>query len=150
MQRRLIDDLVELELHTEKIAASVIKTRQILDNLLSAPDKSFEIIFCGELFDFDLPFTEQEHEELSAKRKQLIDKLMLKAFISGSWDDILIFASGTDPLDMQCEIIKSEDLYNVTDSNGCIITALPLNEDAHVVKTQRLKDENVSEIEELV
>lgn len=145
MQRRLLDDLVELEIHTEKIAASVIKTRQILDNLLSAPDKSFEIIFCGELFDFDLPFTEEEHDELSKKRKQLIDKLMMRSFISGNWEDILIFASGTDPLDMQCEIIKSEDLYNVTDSNGNIITALPINENSHVVKTQRLKDEDVQE-----
>jgi len=141
VQRRLIDDLVELEIYTEKIAEASTKCRHLLDKLLSAPDKSFEIIFCGELFDFGLPFTQQEHLELSTKRRQLIDKLMLSAFVTGNWSDILTLAQGTDPLDMQCEIIKSEDLYNVTDSNGNIITALPLNEDSHIVRVQRFSDE---------
>lgn len=140
MQRRLIDDLVELELYTEKIAQSSIKCRQLLDRLLSAPDKSFEVSFCNELFDFNVPVTQQEYEQLAIKRKELIDKLMTQAFVTGNWDYVLAFASGIDPLEMQCEIIKSKDLYNVTDSNGCLITSLPLNEDAHVVKTQRLKD----------
>jgi len=140
MQRRLIDDLVELEIYTEKIAQSSTKCRQLLDKLLSAPDKSFEVVFCGELFDFDLPFTEQEHIELSTKRRRLIDKLMTQAFVTGNWDYILAFASGADPLDMQCEIIKSQDLYNVTDSNGCVIKALPLNEEAHAVRSQRIKE----------
>lgn len=143
VQRRLIDDLVELELHTEKISLSVQKTREILDRLLSAPDKSFEIIFCGELFDFDLPFTPEEHEQLAKKRKLLIDKLMIKSFVTNNWNDLLVFASGTDPLDMQCEIIKSQDLYNVTDSKGCPVKALALNEDADVVKFQRLKEDDV-------
>lgn len=150
MQRRLIDDLVELEIYTEKISAASAKCRELLDKLLSAPDKSFEIVFCGELFDFDLPFTDQERLELSEKRKQLIDKLMIRSFVSGNWDDILVFASGTDPLDMQCEIIRSQDLYPVTDSNGDAVTALPLNEDAHVVKVQRLKEDDADQIEELV
>lgn len=145
MQRRLIDDLVDLEIYTEKISSSVAKTREILDKLLSAPDKSFEIVFCGELFDFDLPFTQEEHEKIAQKRKQLIDKLLARALATGNWNDLLVFASGTDPLDMQCEIIKSQDLYNVTDSNGCPLKSLPLNEEAHVVKTQRLKDEDFQE-----
>lgn len=142
MQRRLIDDLVELEMYTEKISEASTKCRYLLDKLLSAPDKSFEIIFCGELFDFDVPFTQDEHDQLSNKRRQLIDKLMTRAFVNNNWDDILQLASGIDPLDMQCEIIKSSDLYNITDSDGCPIKALPLNEDADVVKFQRIKDED--------
>ncbi len=141
MQRKLIDDLVELEFHTEKISQSTTKCRQLLEGLLSAQDKSFEVILCGEVFDFDVPFTDLERIELSTKCRQLIDKLMIHAFTTNNWDIVTVFASGTDPIDLQCEIIKSQDLYNVTDSNGCAITALPLNEDAHVVKVQRIQDE---------
>src|SRR4029077_13318846 len=142
MQRRLIDDLIELEMYTEKISEASTKCKHLLDKLLSAPDKSFEIVFCGELFDFDVPFTEEEHIQLSTKRSQLIEKLMMRGFARDNWEEVLQLASGIDPLDMQCEIIKSSDLYNVTDNDGCPIKSLPLNEDADVVKFQRIKDED--------
>lgn len=152
MPKKLIDYLVELELYTEDLTRSKKKIESLLDDLLAAPDKSFEVSFCEELFNFDFPFTNEERIESSIKRKQLIDRLMAEAFISGNWDYVLVFASGVDPLEMQCEIIKPEDIYNITDNDGNIIKSLPLDENAHVVKTQRLKDEDagVAEIEELV
>ena len=139
MQRRLIDDLIELELYTEKISEAYTKCKQLLDKLLSAQDKSFEVMVDGELFDFDLAFTKEEHIQLSEKRRQLIEKIILLAFKHDDWSYVTAFAEGIDPLDMQCEIIRSEDIYPVLNENGELVTALPMNEDAHVVKVQRLQ-----------
>lgn len=146
MQRRLIDDLVELEIYTEKISEAYTKCKQLMDRLLSASDKSFEVILDGKVYDFDVAFTHEEHIQLSMKRRQLIDALMLKAFVENDWSYVLAFAEGTDPLDMQCEIIKSEDLYPVLDENGEMIKSLALNEDAHVVKVQRFKVNNSKDL----
>jgi hypothetical protein len=150
MQRRLIDDLVELELYTEKISEASTKCKQLLDKLLSAHDKSFEVVVDGELFDFDVAFTQEEHIELSEKRRQLIDKIMILSMKHDDWSYVTAFADGIDPIDMQCEIIKNEDVYPVLDENGEKVVALPLNEDAHVVKVQRLKDEDVKDNQGLV
>ena len=149
-QHKLIDDLIDLEIHTEKISEASMKVRVILDTLLSAQNKAFEVIFDGNVFDFYYPTTTEEGIELSAKRKQLIDLVLFEAFKTGNWDYVLAFASGLDPLEMQMEKIDLNTLYNITDSDGDIIKALPLNEDAHVVKVQRLKEDDVEKIEELV
>lgn len=143
MQRKLIDDLVELELHVERISQHAQLCRQVLHSVLSAYDKNMEVIFNDKVYDFYLPTTEQEKAELAVLRHELIDKVMNAAFSTGNWDFVLAFASGVDPLDMQCEKVDLSDIYNVTDENGDVITALPLNEDAHVVKVQRLKEEDV-------
>lgn len=140
MQRRLIDDLIELEIHSECIQKSNIKIREILHRLLSAQNKSMEVLFNGSIYDFYYPVTQEEHHDLSLKRNELIEKIMTASFDTGNWDFVLAFASGPDPLEFQMEKIDVKDLYSVGDIEGRLVTSIPLNEDSHSVKTERLKD----------
>lgn len=140
MKKRLYEYLSDLEEDIEFIARSKRSIRSTLYELLSAADKSFEVNFKGHHFDFFIASTPEEMQELEDLTFKLIDLVMADALATGDWSMVTIFAEGADPIDFQVEIINPEALYNVTDENGEIITALPLNEDAHVVKTQRLKD----------
>ena len=138
MEKRLIDTLAELELHTETISQHAQLCKQLLHEVLSAENKNIEVTFNEKIYDFYLPTTEQEKAELAVLRYELIDKIMNTAFATGNWDFVLAFANGVDPLDLQCEKIELSEIYNVTDENGNAIKALPLNENSHVVKVQRL------------
>lgn len=141
MERKLIDDLVDLELHIESVSKATLQVRSILNSLLSAQDKSFEVTFNGKIYDFYYPVTSHEADTLRLLRNELIDKVILVSFETGNWDYALAFASGVDPKDMQCEVIKHEDIYPVADSNGDKVAALPLDEDAYVVRNERLKED---------
>jgi hypothetical protein len=142
MKKRLYEYLSDLEQDIEDLSRYKRSIRSTLYELLSADDKSFEVHFKGHHFDFYIPTTPEEQIEIEKMRFKLIDLVMSDALITGDWSMITIFAEGVDPIDFQVERVDLKDLYEVTDENGEIVTALPLNEDAHVVKVQRLKEDN--------
>lgn len=148
MQRRLFEELQILDLNINIIRDSYANLEFILNKLLMAPDKSFEVTFKGVQYDFIYPTTSEENQEMIALRKKLLSELFKEVFeqmVAGRnpWDLIRVFASGVDTLDMQIEIVK-EDVVNRVDENGQRITALPLDMDNYQIKNQREDNVEVS------
>jgi hypothetical protein len=166
MQRRLIEDLKELEdniqsLRKKRCDGDLKKYHinvndenfqrifEILYKLLSAPDKSFEVVFKGIRYDFVNPTTEQEKDDMHQLRIDLIDTILKECYqrmVDGTdiWWTVTTFASGIDTLDCQVEIIGKEEHANQFDENGERITALPLDTSNYQVK-QELENEHISE-----
>ncbi len=169
MQRRLVEELHDLEIaiqfikvfhekNEEKwsnndikgktiknilsIEPFLITIRSILDKLLSAPDKSFEVKFKGIDYNFIYPTTSQEQLEVGQLRWDLITEILSECIIDmgmgfDSWWMVTAFASGVDTLDMQIEIIGKEEHLNLKDAEGKRITALPLDLDNYQIEMQK-------------
>lgn len=158
MQRRLVEELKELEdniqaikdKHSDgafkKYSLNVNDNNwqrifEILYKLLGSGDKSFEVNFKGEDYNFIYPTTQEEEEEMHHLKNILIDKILFECsdqMLQGNdtWWMVTAFASGIDTLDMQIEIVK-EDFTNRVDENGERITALPLDMDNYQIEMQR-------------
>lgn len=114
----------------------------VLHELLSRPDKTFSISFKGHLYEF-FPATTHEEEQRMYKLRRRFIKSLLRRVVSFNithdnygWDDILAFAVGPDPKDLQYEKIDLSELYEISDENGEKITSLPLNIDSTYIKMQ--------------
>lgn len=141
MQRRLVEDLKELESNIQSIKDKYHTLSYKLNWLLSSPDKSFEVTFNGILYNFIYPTTRIEEVEMHNLRKKLLSEIFKECFnqmVDGKdpWWMVTAFASGIDTLDMQIEIVK-EDIINRVDENGKRITALPLDMDNYQIEMQR-------------
>lgn len=154
MQRRLVEELKELEENIQSIKDnSAISIGQyesiclVLNKLLSASDKSFEVFFKGKEYNFIYPTTESEKIEMDILRNGLIDNILKHCIVEmqngkDTWWMVTAFASGIDTLDMQIEIVK-EDFTNRVDDNGQRITALPLDMENYQINLQRPEMEDV-------
>lgn len=144
MQRRLVEELKELEDGIQSIMDSYVDIYSIVDRLLATGDKSFEVTFKGVSYNFIYPSDQTEKIEMDNLRKKLLSEIFKECFdqmVDGKdpWWIITAFASGIDTLDMQIEIVK-EDVVNRVDENGERITALPLDENNYQVKLEREND----------
>lgn len=141
MQKRLNEELQILDINIKVIQESYFAIDFILNKLLSAPDKSFEVTFKGVEYDFIYPTTQDEKQSMMILRRNLLRELFKEVFVQmvdgqNPWDMIKVFASGIDTLDMQIEIIK-EDVVNRVDENDEKITALPLDMDNYQIEMQK-------------
>lgn len=119
----------------------------VLQELLSRPDKTFSISFKGNNYEFFPPTTYEEEQRMYKLRRKFI-KSLLRRVVSFNithddygWDDILTFATGPDPKDLQYEKISADQLYEITDEKGNKITSLPLNVDSSYVKAQDARND---------
>src|SRR5690349_11195159 len=130
MQRRLVEELKELESNIQAIKDKYSngtfkkysinvndknwqRIFEILYKLLGASDKSFEVNFKGQDFNFIYPTTPEEEEEMHHTKNILIDYILKECsdqMLQGkdSWWMVTAFASGIDTLDMQIEIVKED------------------------------------------
>ena len=150
--KRLVEELHDLESDIEVIQSATKSIQETLKRILSAQNKSIEIIFSGERFDFNTPCTKEELEEQEQQKDRLVYLVLRECFNDmiadvNSWDYVRLFASGIDPLDMQLEKIDLMDLYNVTDSNGNPVKSLPLNEEAYQVKQELEYDSEIQDLD---
>jgi hypothetical protein len=161
MKRRLVEELKELEENIQVIRDLYSKGQpgqyhhpaleyeaiyNILYELLSAPDKSFEVVFQGVEYDFIYPTTWYEKESMDSQKDFLIKQILQecdKQMLDGKdpWWMVTAFASGVDTLDMQIEIVK-EEIVNRVDEKGERITALPLDMDNYQIEMQRPEIDN--------
>lgn len=141
-----------------KIQSSSRGLRNTLDRLLSSKDRSFNVSFDGVQYDFFIPTTQEELQELENLKEVFIKKLLLRTFedmiqypswdimeSTSCWDNILIFAMGNPIEDYQIEKIKEENVYEVTDSQSKIDDGIAINEDSVYVQWQ---DQNKVKFEE--
>lgn len=145
--RPLVLDLQDLESSINEIKSHDQKIRSILFRLISSSNKSFDVKFLDEDYKFNVPTTEEEREERDKLLNVLINKVLLFAYQSipngindPSWNNILIFAQGADPLDHQFEKFNesaSSEVESFANESG--VPAMPLNEDNYQVK-QELSD----------
>ena len=140
MQRRLVEELKELEDGIQSIMDSYVDIYSIVDRLLATGDKSFEVNFKGVSYNFIYPSDQSEKIEMDNLRKKLLSEIFKECFnqmVDGKdpWWMVTAFASGVDTLDMQIEIVK-EDIINRVDENGERITALPLDMDNYQIKQE--------------
>lgn len=141
MQRRLVEELQILDLNINLIKDSYQNADFMLNRLISAPDKSFEVTFKGRVYNFIYPTTHSEKIDMDCLRKELISEVFRECFnqmVDGKdpWWMVTAFASGIDTLDMQIEIVK-EDVTNRVDEHGERITALPLDMENYQIEMQR-------------
>lgn len=141
MQRRLVEELKDLESNIQSIQDSYKNIYSIIDKLIAAPDKAFEVSFKGIVYDFYHPVTGQEKIEIGNLRRKLLSELFKECFnqmIDGkdTWWMVTAFASGIDTLDMQIEIIGKEEHLNMVDDDGKRIKALPIDESNYQVKQE--------------
>lgn len=142
-------DLASIEANIEQIEIAATKIKDILSRLISSSDKSFEVIYRDQHFDFFYPSTLQEQEDLAQQREYLINALLSDCLVDmienpydsdpnkQLWRYIKLFASGADPLDYQIEKFDLKDLYPVHDDQGELVTALPLQEDSYYIEQER-------------
>lgn len=140
MQRRLVEELKELEDGIQSIKKSYMGIHSILNRLLAVGDKAFEVTFKDIKYDFIYPSDQSEKIEMDNLRKKLLSEIFKECcqqMIDGKdvWWMVTAFASGIDTLDMQIEIVK-EDVTNRVDENGERITALPLDESNYQVSQE--------------
>lgn len=150
MQRRLIEELIEIGNNTSAIHEAYRNIYSILNKLLSTPDKSFEVTFKGIEYKFIYPTTIEEKYDMAVLRKKLIPLLFKECLNKmvdyednimntkeDPWWIIEAFASGIDTLDMQIEIVGKEEHLNQTDADGKRVTALPLDMDNYQIDMQK-------------
>lgn len=164
MQRRLVEELKDLEFHIDEYKNRVTgesRTKQIeslaaisciLRKIILAPDKSFDVVFKGIKYDFIYPTTNEDRGDIEEKAFELITSIINEcrdqhAQGKDTWWMVTAFASGIDTLDMQIEIIK-EDVSNRVDENGELITALPLDMDNYQINMQRPEIGNEMDIDQ--
>lgn len=152
MQKRLIEELQILDLNINLIRDSYYNIEFVLNKLLSAPDKAFEVTFKDVVYNFVYPTTEQERQDMMHLRRDLLSELFKEVFIQmvdgkNPWDMIRVFASGIDTLDMQIEIIGKEEHLNLKDEDGNRITALPLDLKNYQIDMQKPDVEFENDIE---
>lgn len=152
----LLNEFNNLSNQLEDLTKSLNEIFDQLDQLLARNDKNYTIQFKKKVFHFYPATTKREYKEMKRNRHKLIKLLLLLAFesyvklmpvtsdfdITTVFDSILCFTYGPDPKDMQFEKIDLEDLYEVTDSNGERVTALPLNLESPYVQAD-LKGDHV-------
>jgi hypothetical protein len=140
MQRRLFEELKEVEKNVQLIQDSYKNIYALVNKLLKAPDKAFEVDFKGVQYNFIYPTTQTEKNEMRDLRRKLLSEIFKECFnqmVDGQdpWWMVTAFASGIDTLDMQIEIVK-EDVVNRVDESGERITALPLDMDNYQIKQE--------------
>lgn len=123
MQRRLIEDLQVIELNISLIKDSFDNLTFMLNKLLAAPDKSFEVVFKGIEYNFIYPTTPEENVSMIELRKKLLSEIFKEVFnqmVEGKspWELITVFASGIDTLDMQVEIIGKDEMMAAKSDDG--------------------------------
>jgi hypothetical protein len=113
VQKRLIEELQIIDINIKVIQESYFAIEFILNKLLSATDKSFEVTFKGIDYNFIYPTTPEELQSMKVLRRDLLRELFKEAFcqmVDGQnpWDMIRAFASGIDTLekDMYATKIK--------------------------------------------
>ena len=105
MQRRLVEELKELEDGIQSIMDSYVDIYSIVDRLLATGDKSFEVTFKGVSYNFIYPSDQTEKIEMDNLRKKLLSEIFKECFdqmVDGKdpWWIITAFASGINPLDL--------------------------------------------------
>jgi len=127
-----------------------------LDEILSRPDKEFDITFKDHEFKFFPSTTEEEAFELKVYRRMLVHMILQHCsenFILtlrksdttdvdfNTWDIVLAFAQGVDPEDCKLEksCLKSNPDTCVSDTNPTDPdkVSVPLDIDRDVVQMQR-------------
>ena len=151
--KRMADHLADLKIAVEQIELANADIRFTLEHILRSHKKSFEVVYSGEIFDFDVPFTDDELRDNLAMSERLIGLMLKRAYNDmvdnptetdperHAWQDIYEFARGIDPEDMQLEKFDLCDIYPVVGEDGNPIVSLPLNEDSTYVKAERLQDD---------
>ncbi len=140
MQRRLSEELQIVDLNIKMLEEAYFNLGFILDRLLSAPDKSFEVTFRGVVYDFMYPTTAQEKQDMMHLRKKLLAELFKEVFIQmvdgqNPWNMITAFASGIDTLDMQVEIVGKEEMMTQKSEDGNN-PSIPLSLDNYQIKLE--------------
>jgi len=140
MSCRLVDLYKNLHENIEDMQKSYNEIHLILDGILSSPDKSFEVVFKDIKYSFIYPSTDQEKNEMDQLRKKLIHEIFYECFTKmidskDNWWIVTTFACGIDPLDMQVEIIREENVSHVDPETGKLI-GIPLNEDNYQIKQE--------------
>lgn len=152
--KRMADHLHDLKLAVEHIELANADIRFTLEHILRSHKKSFEVVYDGERFDFDVPFTDEELQDNLMLSERLTGLMLKRAYNDmvdnptqtdperHAWQDIYEFARGIDAEDLQLEKFELCDIYPVySHKDGVPVTALPLNEDSTYVKAERLQDE---------
>jgi hypothetical protein len=137
---------------------SIMQILHTLDEILLDPQKEYIVTVNERTFHFNPPVTQDDimnmaHERLSLITLLLQDSLntysknipVHKLDLENIFSPILAFTQGADPKDFQLEKISEEKFENRIDSNGNIVTALPLNMESHYVKSNLnyMKDTHV-------
>lgn len=95
-----------------------------LNQLLSAPGKSFSISFDGIQYEFFIPTTPEEILQIAELKREFVIKLlsssyqdMLRSDYDSCWDNILIFSKAEPIEHYQIEKIKEEIVSDISNSN---------------------------------
>lgn len=137
---RLSDKYKSIEQSACEIKKHYLECKHQVSNLLMSNDKSFDVTFKGVEYNLFYPSTQDEKDEAIRLKDALLEQIFKQFFedmIAGkdsSWM-LTAFAAGTDPLDMQIEIVKSEVL-GLVDDQGNKITAIPLDQENYQVKQE--------------
>lgn len=152
-------DYDELQNSIRKLCDEYMAMFNKLDDILSRPDKEFDVTFNGHEFKFFPSTTEEEAFELRVYRKMLIHKILQHCsenFILtlrkpdssdidlDSWGIVLAFAGGVDPEDFKLEKIERDRLLIPDGGVGFIANAIgslgvetiPLDQDSAHIKHQ--------------
>ena len=141
MERRLVEELRDLEIGIQNIESSYAKMHAILDKLLASPDKAFEVTFRNVQYNFIYPTTQSEMLEMNKLREKLLAEIFSYCMAmmcqdTSSWWMVTAFASGIDTLDMRLEKVSVDELVNQLDQDGNPISSIPLNEENYQVKQE--------------
>ena len=145
MQKRLSEELQVIDLNIKILEDSYFNLGFMLNKLLSAPDKAFEVTFKGVAYDFIYPTTNEEKQAMMHMRKKLLSELFKEVFVQmvdgqNPWEMITAFASGIDTLDMQVEIVGKEEMMTQKDVDGSNLK-VALNLENYQVDMQRTERE---------
>jgi len=133
---------------TIKITASLLNLLEDLDKVMDCEAKDFTVRYKNKVYDLHKPVDMEESIEQKLLRRQLaiaLTERCIKIFFkqlkpkrenldfSRTWEDILCFAMGEDPLDHQFEKFEEESVYEVNDSVSDV-RSIPLNFDSYSIK----------------
>jgi hypothetical protein len=159
MQRRLSEELKDIQTLIQSIKDKYAKGELssdyvmweeyteltgILYKLLSAPDKSFEVLFEDRIYNFIYPTTKEEYSSMRELRLNLIWAIFEECYdqmVAGkdTWWMVTAFASGIDTLDMQVEIVGKEEMITAKSDDGSN-PSVPLDVSNYQVKQELEND----------
>jgi hypothetical protein len=133
---------------TISITASLLNLLEDLDKTMDCKSKDFTVKYKNKTYELYQPTDIKESREQKLLRRKLaiaLTERCIKIFFKQiknkkenmdfcrTWDDILCFAMGADPIDHQFEKFEVEDVYEVNDGTDAV-RGVSLNMDSYAVK----------------
>lgn len=115
------DQLIE---SIEKIEIGIEEIINQLHSLLSRSDKTYKLTYRKKLYDFIVPTTKKEKDDMFKLRSKFIRSILRNTIgrnitsSRSSWDDITGFALGADPKNYQFEKIEFSEIEPQLDADG--------------------------------